>query len=78
LRVIDSGDGIPEQHLGRIFDEEFHTRPQFAPEGIGYGLPMVRSIAAKFGWPTPSAEKREPHTGAVFTVTVPAARSNSR
>jgi len=45
LRVADTGPGIPEQHLPRIFEkffrgeEEHHTKP-----GLGLGLHIVRTI----------------------------------
>lgn len=45
LRVADSGPGIPEQHLNRIFDPFY--RPEFARDrntgGVGLGLAIVKS-----------------------------------
>jgi signal transduction histidine kinase len=45
LRVADSGPGIPEQDLNRIFDPFY--RPEFARDrntgGVGLGLAIVKS-----------------------------------
>lgn len=45
LRVVDSGPGIPEQDLNRIFDPFY--RPEFARDrntgGVGLGLAIVKS-----------------------------------
>jgi signal transduction histidine kinase len=41
----DNGTGIDPQHLPRLFDSFFSTKP----EGIGIGLPISRSIIAAQG-----------------------------
>ena len=42
VRVIDNGEGIPEEIKGRIFDPFFTTKP--VGEGTGMGLDIVRRL----------------------------------
>ncbi len=49
VTVKDSGDGIPEEQLGKVFDPYFSTKK----EGSGLGLAVCHSIIAKHeGWIT--------------------------
>jgi signal transduction histidine kinase len=45
--IVDSGPGIPKQHLSKIFDPFFTTKGQ--GEGSGLGLTVARRIIKKFG-----------------------------
>jgi signal transduction histidine kinase len=45
--IMDSGPGIPKQHLSKIFDPFFTTKGQ--GEGSGLGLTVARRIIKKFG-----------------------------
>ena len=45
LSVIDTGPGIPEPTLAKIFEPLFTTK-NF---GVGLGLPMVRQIVQQHG-----------------------------
>lgn len=40
IRVDDGGPGVPDESLGRIFDDGFTTRPG----GSGFGLAFVRTV----------------------------------
>jgi PAS domain S-box-containing protein len=66
VAVRDSGPGIDAQHLDRVFDAFYTTKPS----GTGMGLAICRSIIDAHGgklW----AEANEPR-GAVFQFTLPA------
>ncbi|MGZ2384004.1 HAMP domain-containing histidine kinase [Rhizobium leguminosarum] len=67
LRVSDTGDGIPEERLIRIF-EPFYTTKQ---AGTGLGLSIARAILETYGG-TIRADNR-PEGGAVFRVALPLA-----
>jgi signal transduction histidine kinase len=45
FEVIDTGEGIPEENLHRLFDPFFTTRP----EGHGIGLAMVQQLVTQHG-----------------------------
>jgi len=65
VTVRDSGPGLDPQHLDRLFDAFYTTKPR----GLGMGLAISRSIIAAHGgrlWATANV----PH-GAVFQFTVP-------
>lgn len=46
IRVRDHGSGIPNDHLERIFEEFFSTKP--LGEGTGLGLSLARNILTNF------------------------------
>ncbi|HXY32800.1 MAG TPA: PAS domain S-box protein [Planctomycetaceae bacterium] len=65
VSVIDSGVGVPEECMDRLFSAFFTTKP----DGLGMGLSISRSIVEAHGgrlW----AEARVRH-GAVFRFTLP-------
>jgi signal transduction histidine kinase len=69
--VRDSGPGIDPEHLERVFDAFYTTKPG----GLGFGLSICRSIVDAHGgrlW----AGANEPR-GAVLRFTLPVANSNS-
>ncbi|TCU14656.1 sensor histidine kinase [Rhizobium sullae] len=68
LCVTDTGNGIPEERLPRIFDP-FYTTKQ---AGTGLGLSIARAIVETYGG-TISAYNR-PEGGAIFRVVLPLAR----
>ncbi len=70
VQVADTGPGIPEAILGKIFKPRFSTKSKQA----GLGLHIVHTIVKDNGG-TVSAANREGGRGAVFTITaqVPAA-----
>jgi PAS domain S-box-containing protein len=51
LRVEDSGVGIPEDKLERIFDEYYQIGPQGTQRlGVGLGLAIVREVSRLLGY----------------------------
>jgi two-component system sensor kinase FixL len=67
VQVEDSGPGIAAEHLPRIFDAYFTTKP----EGTGIGLPLCRSIIEAMGGSIKVSS--EPGKGAVVHLTFPSA-----
>jgi two-component system cell cycle sensor histidine kinase/response regulator CckA len=47
IKIKDSGPGIPEKNLDKIFDPFFSTKDSFSREGVGLGLSICRSIIKK-------------------------------
>ncbi|WP_417909771.1 MASE3 domain-containing protein [Candidatus Electronema sp. PJ] len=70
LKVRDTGCGIPEDILEKIFEPYFTTRAK--GEGTGLGLALVQSIALDFGGEITVAS--ELGHGAVFDVYLPIIR----
>jgi len=66
IQVEDSGIGIPENVLERIFDPYFTTKQ----EGSGLGLAISHSIVTKHGGRI--AVDSTPGSGTVFTICLPA------
>ena len=67
VRVADTGRGIPEANLDRIFDPGFTTKG--VGVGVGLGLAISFNIAREHGG-TLGAQS-EDGKGTVFTLTVP-------
>lgn len=67
LRVTDSGPGIAPEHLARIFEPLFTTKPR--GQGTGIGLSTCAALAQRAGG-TIRAES-PPGAGATFTVVLP-------
>ena len=77
LQVWDSGIGITEQSLPRIFDEFFQvqsTRPlePHQRKGLGLGLAIVKRLAELMGSTIGVCSRV--HHGTVFSIEVPAGR----
>ncbi|HYZ42625.1 MAG TPA: ATP-binding protein [Stellaceae bacterium] len=71
VAVRDSGPGIDPEHLERVFDSFYTTKPS----GMGLGLSICRSIVDAHGgrlW----ADANEPR-GAAFQFTLPAGNTDS-
>jgi two-component system phosphate regulon sensor histidine kinase PhoR len=74
LIVGDSGPGIPEDDLPRIFErfyrvDKSRTRAGRDPGGTGLGLAIVKHIVELHGGSVTAANRRE--GGAVFTIDLP-------
>ena len=65
VSIEDTGIGIPQANLGRIFDTFFTTKP----EGSGLGLAMSRRILHSHGGEI--RVQSRPGEGAIFTVDLP-------
>jgi len=72
VSIVDTGIGIPEEQLGRIFDPYFTTKQQ----GRGLGLATAYSIVKNHGGYI-SVESKAGH-GTTFHVNFPAAISPER
>ncbi|MEO0532107.1 MAG: ATP-binding protein [Planctomycetota bacterium] len=73
IEVADTGYGIPEEKLTRVFERFFRVDEARSRElgGTGLGLSIVKHLAQSFGGEV--SVKNQPDHGAVFTVTLPAA-----
>jgi signal transduction histidine kinase len=69
IEVQDSGAGIPEGELERIF-EPFITSKR---DGLGMGLSLCRSIVERHGGRIWAANN--PQRGATFSIVLPLARA---
>jgi len=74
LAVTDSGLGIPEVELKRIFKRFYRIPGRYAVKikGTGLGLFLVRTIARQHGGSI-KAESAGPHLGTTMTLTLPLA-----
>jgi C4-dicarboxylate-specific signal transduction histidine kinase len=68
LAVRDSGPGIPPEHLARVFDPFFSTKPP--GEGTGLGLAISYEIMHELGGSIRAAN--HPQGGALFEIVLPA------
>ncbi len=71
FRVRDTGEGIPREHLPRIF-EKFYRIPGAQQAGVGLGLAIVREILTAHGGQIDVSSN--PGRGTAFTFTLPACR----
>lgn len=67
LTVRDSGKGLSETDLQRLFEPFYTTKPSGA--GLGLGLAICRDLAAEFGGDLQA--HNHPEGGACFVLTVP-------
>lgn len=70
VTVADTGPGIPPEHIDKVFDPFFTTRPP--GEGTGLGLAIVASTVADFGGRIEASSGAG--GGAVFTLSLPTRR----
>jgi len=72
IAVGDSGTGIDQESINRIFDTFFTTKPH----GMGMGLSICRSIVEAHGGKL-SASRSHPY-GSIFEIDLPAAKMDDR
>jgi PAS domain S-box-containing protein len=74
VRVADTGLGIPQEMLPRVFEmfTQVGTSLERSQGGLGIGLTLVKRLVEMHGG-TVSAESAGPGQGSVFTVRIPLA-----
>lgn len=72
IEILDSGCGIPEKDLPRVFDRFFRAAPQ-GIEGTGLGLAIARAVANRYGLQIELANRKD-RSGIRATVRIPASR----
>ena len=72
--ISDSGPGIPEEHLSKIYDPFFTTKD--VGKGTGLGLPISQAIVADYNATIGVASQIE--KGTTFTITFPEAGEGNR
>jgi two-component system sensor histidine kinase KdpD len=73
LAVSDEGPGIPPADVERIFEKFYRVHRQDRQRaGTGLGLAICRGFIATMGG-TIDAANRQDHSGAIFTIHLPAA-----
>jgi signal transduction histidine kinase len=73
LLVQDNGEGIEADHLERIFEPFFSTKPRGRQEGSGLGLAICRDILRSMGGDIHASST--PGRGATFCITLPMGRT---
>lgn len=75
IRVADTGEGIPADHLPYVFERFYRVDAARDRDhgGSGIGLAIVRAVVTEHGGRV-SAESPGSGAGATFTLTLPAAR----
>ncbi len=74
FKVRDTGAGIPQEYLPRIFERFFRVPGQSAPTGAGLGLAIVKEIVEAHGGEV-KVESRE-GAGSTFSFTLRRARAD--
>jgi heavy metal sensor kinase len=69
VEVKDTGIGISDQEVPRIFERFYRCDPSRSKAGIGLGLSFARAVARAHGGDITVAST--PHQGSTFTVTLP-------
>jgi signal transduction histidine kinase len=69
ITVKDTGIGISDQDLPRIFERFYRCDPSRSKAGIGLGLSFARAVARAHGGDITVTSR--PDQGSTFTVTLP-------
>lgn len=71
LKVADTGGGIPEEDLPRVFDRFWQAQPERGnkPRGLGIGLSLVKEVAEAHGGSVSVDSKAG--QGTTFSVSLP-------
>ena len=76
IEIWDSGVGIPEEHLPRIFDEYYQVEDRTHLGSFGLGLAIVQRLGNMLGHPV-DVQSRSGE-GSCFSIEVPLARESVR
>ncbi|MFO0589808.1 MAG: response regulator [Polyangiaceae bacterium] len=71
----DTGRGVAEEDLARIFDPYFTTKPRGSQRGTGLGLSVVQALLQRYGGAISVTSKEG--EGATFDVWLPVAATSS-
>ncbi len=66
VTIKDSGPGIKEEIIDRIFESNFSTKKSEIKFGLGLGLSICKDIVEQHGGTITA--KNSPQGGAIFTV----------
>jgi two-component system OmpR family sensor kinase len=75
INVTDTGPGIAEELLPRVFDRFFRANTQI--EGSGLGLSIVKAIASKYGGAVSLRNRHDGPSGIVASIGFPSVSSDS-
>jgi heavy metal sensor kinase len=76
VRIADTGRGIPEPELGRVFERFYRAGMHAGTAGVGLGLPLAAEIArAHGGWIRVESEQ---NVGSCFRVWLPLRSDDDR
>jgi len=76
IEIRDTGVGMPEEIMARIFDPYFSTKDTYSNKGLGLGLAVCYSIIKRHdGLITVESEAGK---GTTFTIYIPVSGYNSR
>jgi len=75
ISVQDTGAGIPEESIARIFDPYFTTKDKYSRKGIGLGLTICHAIIKKHDGLITVESK--PGIGTTFQVYLPVSRKEA-
>lgn len=70
IEIADTGPGIPENEIERVWEELYRGQQARGVPGSGLGLPLVRAIIEKHGGDI--GLRSRPDQGTVFSVRMPA------
>jgi len=68
IRVADSGQGIPQEYLGKVFDRFFRV-PGTPTGGTGLGLAIAKTVVELHNGSIAAINR--PDGGAEFSITLP-------
>ena len=70
VEVADTGPGVPDEEVPRIFEELYRGQEARGVEGSGLGLALVKAVVERHGGR--ATVRSRPGKGSVFTLRLPA------